>query len=297
MISISKQEWDVDIAKCRSFAQAQYKTSRSQYRRRNQSNPDRIISQIVDGKMGELMVERHLIETGFSSSSPDFEIYTARNKSFDADLFCGKVNVHVKTQSAESAQRYGASWVFQAGGVGFGNTDPCLDNSSSDWCVFVTLDAKTHSANLVGPLDIRSIRPHFKDPKLQHLIGIKKCIYLADIQHLETVLAPSTTIVQPTCAMDCLDNCIEDWLKHCSTPRVATALFTPAQRKMALDHGWITRDSRYDIHKMLDSLRGRTPLSGFTLPSTACVDVTDSENEEEEDDGDEEIHCRKKRKL
>lgn len=41
-------------------------------------------------------------------------IYDSKNKSYDADLICGNNNIHVKSVSQDSVDRYGLSWVIQA---------------------------------------------------------------------------------------------------------------------------------------------------------------------------------------
>ena len=267
MVVAHTMNWETDLDQCEKFARAQLATSMSQYRRRNQSNPERIVAQIIDGKMGEWFAYHHLKRQGFEPTVPDFEIYTARHKSFDADLYSNKTAIHVKSQNIGSAKRYGSSWVFQAGGIGFGNRDPCLDNSQDEWCVFVTVDHASKSATVLGPYSINDVRPHMKDPKLSHLKGIKKCIYLKDIVHLKALTAP---VLPPkhNDIMDCLDRCLQAWL--------AGGFFTECDLvdedlSIALDNEWVYKSDDlvlYNVQNMIDTALGKIPLEGYKVEFT-----------------------------
>ena len=271
----SEQKWTDELQRCRIFAQEQYATSHAHYRRRRQTNKGRIEDQIVDGKMGELMAEKYLREHGFQCSAPDFVIYAAKNKSFAADLFCGNIPIHVKTQNSTSAERYGSSWVFQAGGFGFGHSDPCLDNSAGEWCVFVTLDHASRSANIVGPLDMQSVQPHFKHPKLEHLIGIKKCIYLTDIVNVQPQVPPPPAVTHPS-LMDTLERLLQVWISSgfeltMTKEQMETA---PDDVATGIANEWIKINE--DVHTfnpqtMIDTALGKTTMPHF-LDIQASVD-------------------------
>ena len=99
------------ITQCRKFAEASVDSSQSTWR----VNREKAITDIFTGKMGEVGAFIHLCELGQLPTPPDFTVYTARNKSFDADLFMGNYRVHCKTQSAESMEKYGVSWILQYG--------------------------------------------------------------------------------------------------------------------------------------------------------------------------------------
>jgi len=260
---MTNEEWDQQYSKCKKFANLQLDTSQDQYRRRNQSNPTRIVQQIADGKMGELLAYDHMKRLGFECTEPDFAIYTARFKSFDADLISGNTHVHVKSQNRTSADKYGTSWVFQAGGRGFGHVDPCVQEGES-WCIFVVVDHETHSAEIHGPLDMVNVRPHFKDPKLQHLVGIKKCIYLADIDSVARCIPPATTLKHDT-VMDCLDRCLKAWTagNFCMECELEGDDLSTAR-----DNDWayeIDDLILYDVQKMIDTALGKIELSQYKV--------------------------------
>ena len=253
------EAWSAMYAKCTTFARAQVDTSRSKYRQRGQSNSQRIVKQIADGKMGEMICRQYLLSLGYPCNEPDFEIYTARHKSFDADLqSCSPV--HVKTQCSDSASRYGESWVFQAGGVGFGNKDPLLDSSSSDWAMFVTLGKL--SAKVIGPLDMRDVRAHLKDPVLQHLKGIKKCVYLKDVIDLVTVPATPALPIATGNIIEQLNFYLTAWIdsEYDMVCRIDPGI--------GLTNGWVFESEGaifYSPRKMIAMALGKLPLENYRI--------------------------------
>jgi len=287
---------------CTDFAQKQLVTSRSKYRQRNQSNQARITQQIADGKMGEIFAARHLRTQGYTCTEPDFEIYTARNKSFDADLVIDSQQaVHVKTQNAESARRWGSSWVFQAGGVGYGNTDPLLDSTTKDWVVFVKLDAQTHSAMVIGPLEMAQVKQHLKDPVLDRLKGIKKCIYESDLggipvaEHgtlVPTRVPTRALLTPPTNVIERLRALLELWMdsdfEHaCHADASLTAC--------GLRHGWLvdTDAVYYKPKVMLRTMMGTLPI---VCENMAVVQPTDWRGSDTESEGDGRGNDKKKKR-
>lgn len=285
---LTKEDWDQKYLKCEKFANQQLDTSQDQYRRRNQSNPTRIVKQIADGKMGELLACAHMTRLGFECTDPDFAIYTARFKSFDADLISGDTHVHVKSQNRTSADKYGTSWVFQAGGRGVGHVDPCVKEGES-WCIFVVVDHETHSAEIHGPLDMVKVRPHFKDPKLQHLVGIKKCIYLQDIDIARVV--PPATVLKHGTVMDCLERCLKAWVagNFCMECELEGDDLSTAR-----DNDWVYEMddlSLYDVQKMIDTALGKIELSQYKvefskvgLPDEYRWDVENSSSDTDPED-------------
>ena len=185
MITLKEDEWTRLYDSCKVFAENEYETTGAHRRKRYQSNPKRVKMQTADGKMGEWLVTKYLKSMGLECSEPDMEIYKASKKSFDADLYVGEHHLHCKTQNAESAQRYGISWVFQAGSRygSRGHSDPIVGGGDG-LAVFVKLDPKEYKGTICGPFKMEDLRPHFKDPVLKHLKGIKTCLYWKDISEL-----------------------------------------------------------------------------------------------------------------
>lgn len=98
-----------DIARCTKFAEQVVGTNVDEYSRRGQKNKDRIIQQIVEGKIVEVVVARALL-----LPDPDFEVYGKKKKSFSADMVSpDNIHYHVKSQTKEMGDKYGTSWVFE----------------------------------------------------------------------------------------------------------------------------------------------------------------------------------------
>ena len=103
-IKVSKYNYN----KCVDFANKQLKTSKALYTYRGENKKEKIVYDIIVGKLAELAVTKFL-----KCSKPDFTIYERRKKSYSPDLRLGNLRIHVKGQSEESVKRYGHSWLFQ----------------------------------------------------------------------------------------------------------------------------------------------------------------------------------------
>lgn len=190
MQHLDREEWNELYRKCQAFAKLEYQTTKDQRRRRNQTNEARIRIQVADGKMGELLAQRYLRACGHNCTDPDFQIYDAAHKSFDADFHVNGFPVHCKSQNADSAKRYGLSWMFQKGGQGWGHYDPALE-TPTDKAVFVQVDHKKRVGTIYGPFTMGDLIPKFRDPKLARLRGIKTCIYAEDLEDVPVCIMAS----------------------------------------------------------------------------------------------------------
>ena len=103
-VNISKYNYK----KCVDFANKQLKTSADLYAYRGEAKKEKMVYDIIVGKLAELGVTKYL-----KCSKPDFTIYERKKKSYSADLRLGNLRIHVKGQSEESVSRYGHSWLFQ----------------------------------------------------------------------------------------------------------------------------------------------------------------------------------------
>lgn len=104
---------------------------------------------ILAGALGELAAARFLRRRGFRVPDPDFSLHTT--KSFSADLSDGRRHYHVKTQTLESKERYGESWIMQ-------REDPLLRTAPyCHYMVFVVIDLKTLQAEIRGVVSINTI--------------------------------------------------------------------------------------------------------------------------------------------
>jgi hypothetical protein len=168
-----------DFAKCVEFAHECVNTNMSAYKRRNQGDKNKVISDISVGKIAEIAVHQYLINhKNVTCSYPDFMIYGASKKSFDADLYTKKYNIHVKSQDIKSSRIYGESWQFQKNDI---LTHSPNDNDLIILCI-VNLDTVEikriiAASNLVGKYGL---------PKNKNLHD-KLTLYYEDINIKENV--------------------------------------------------------------------------------------------------------------
>ena len=124
------------IDKCRKFSIDAVESSRDLYTYRGTTNINKIIEDIYIGKAGEVGAYKYLLQQGVVCSKPDFKIYDARRKSFDADLNIPDMGVHVKSQGMDSAEKFGNSWLFQ-------RTDPVYLKPNYDLFLGTLVDGNT----------------------------------------------------------------------------------------------------------------------------------------------------------
>jgi len=107
---------------------------------------------ILVGALGELGAYKYFKKRGFTNiSKPDFEIYSGRKKSYDADLTAGKRHFHVKAQSQESIKRYGHSWLMQ-------RKDPVLQKVQyNQYMIPCAVDLERNEVELFGCISFKSI--------------------------------------------------------------------------------------------------------------------------------------------
>ena len=108
------------LARIEDFAIKQLESGSGKlYSSRGEKVATKAFFDIVNGKCGEFAAYNALCAVFPQVSEPSLEIFEKRRKSYDADLVVrdkdGTVlmNVHVKTQTADSIKRYGKSWLFQ----------------------------------------------------------------------------------------------------------------------------------------------------------------------------------------
>lgn len=160
---------------CKAFAEKVVDTNLDEYASRKQFDKQKIISDILIGKLAEWGVYFIYLEDNRRLDPPDMKVYTADKKSYDADLRYGNYKLHIKSQTVESVRRYGHSWLFQTKDPLFVHSDEydiiigCTVCVYQDMCVRVELEIeKTFSAI------------KFEKPKLAKFYGNKKAFYLKD---------------------------------------------------------------------------------------------------------------------
>jgi hypothetical protein len=133
-----------DLSLAETFAVRRTATSFGIYSSRGESRPSKINEDTIVGALGEICFHRVYSNIDPSLSSPDFTLYTKERKSFSADLKSDSFDFHVKSQSLESSQRHGISWLFQ-------KSDPLYRRPTPrDWLVFCIVDMGRHQVNFLG---------------------------------------------------------------------------------------------------------------------------------------------------
>lgn len=169
------------IRKCERFALACAETNRERYRSRGQASIDKIVSDILVGKLGECAVYIHKKSLGVKCSKPDFTIFHGRGKSYAADLRVGEKLLHVKTQSKRSADLYSISWILQ-----------CKDNdqdklfrhrTENDIAILCVMKSDA-AVTILTEVSINFLFDNglIEDPKLKWFIGTKKAVYWENVK-------------------------------------------------------------------------------------------------------------------
>ena len=178
-----------DVQKAKDFAKKRLEKSRAHYMKRKQFNSEKLREDITIGALGEIAAYRMLKKQyGIKVSKPDFNVYEAPKKTFDADLMDKQGHMfHIKSQSIDSSKKYGRSYILQYGGNGRGHTDKLFRNTSSnDYLIPTEVDTEKMIVTLFGCYRIETIfkEDMIKMPKIKWLQDIKRAIYLDDLETL-----------------------------------------------------------------------------------------------------------------
>ena len=180
IIYFSDEEWDFYYSLCHQYAKDELASTWEQKNKRNQFNKDAMIHQTTCGKIAEWACTLFFTDKPCTISDPDMKIYDKYQKSFDADLTVDGLDLHVKSQSTESAKRFGTSWMFQYNGRGGGHRDPLLGYANG-LVAFCVVDFKKKQVTLEGVCEFAKIREKLREPVKASLKNTKRCIYLEDL--------------------------------------------------------------------------------------------------------------------
>lgn len=178
---ISEYYLGIDIyLLCENFANRVVSTNIEEYSKRKQIDTSKIVTDILYGKLAEWGVYFIYLSRGRTNiSTPDMIIYPPYQKSFDADLTWGLYQIHVKSQTFESANKFGESWIFQA-------KDPLFVHPSEyDILIGCRVQIIRTNGSISGCLvEIRLEKPvknlKINEPKMSKFKTNKKAIYLKD---------------------------------------------------------------------------------------------------------------------
>ena len=164
------------VARAAAFADSV--TSTVDYRDSNQTALKKIRDDHFVSKLGEEAVKFVFEARKRQVEGPDYQVYTGKGKSWEADLKVNDLEVAVKTQRRSAAKRYGLSWTFQDSPE---RHDPILDMPDAWVCLVVYEDLKDDYECVVYPL--RKIKQLiFEAPRLGKLVGKKQAVYLETLQ-------------------------------------------------------------------------------------------------------------------
>jgi hypothetical protein len=161
---------------CRAFANNVVSTNIDRYAARNQKDISKIIDDIYIGKLAEYAAYNLLNERSIRVAEPDTEIYSARDKSFSADLCDGKNYYHVKCMKKSTAERFGLSWSFQV-------EDSLIKRPlEQDFIVLCEYDDTLDNIDIKHIIKANKVLQLYTHPKLMKLRGIKKVLMWEDVQ-------------------------------------------------------------------------------------------------------------------
>jgi len=143
---------DNDFKKASEFADLRVEGSSGFYKSRGGGKVDKLKSDIRHGLLGEICVSKYFRSVGLSCTRPDTSIYSSKNKSYDPDLIVNnKARIHCKTQSKDSQQKYGVSYLCQ-------KSDPVFKNPSCyDFMVTSVVDETLNLCFIYGIWSIKKI--------------------------------------------------------------------------------------------------------------------------------------------
>lgn len=169
------------VKKCERFALACAETNAARYRSRGQASIDKIVSDILVGKTGEVAVYLHKKSLGVKCSKPDFNIYHGRAKSYAADLQSEGKLLHIKTQSQRSAKLYGISFILQCKD---GDKDKLFKHRTERDMAVLCVMKDDSTVTILTEVSINYLFDNnlIEEPKLKFFIGTKKAIYFESVK-------------------------------------------------------------------------------------------------------------------
>lgn len=161
--------------KCLEFADLRTADSEKLYKSRGEKNSKKIYEDILNGVLAEWACHDYLSKLVPELSEPDMQIYEKRKKSFSPDLSSGNFKFHIKSQSKASADRYGASWLFQ-------KTDKLFQRGAKDEFLVFAIVHQDH-VEFLGGVSISDLveKNLLAEPKVYQYRFSKVAIYFQDL--------------------------------------------------------------------------------------------------------------------
>jgi hypothetical protein len=167
------------------FSQKVAPTTREKHLERGHKDDGGVISTSnhFKGTLAEFGVYLWANFIGGECTKPDTVIYPAHKKSYKKDLVWEtpdgiKRNLHVKSQTPWSAERYGFSWVFT-------KTDRINQMTGPNDYVVLTYVHDNSTIEILKIVQGAKLVQFFKDPVEAQYKDSKRAIYYEDFAHLD----------------------------------------------------------------------------------------------------------------
>ena len=173
--------------RCVDFSNASVDTSVNKYASRNQFDISKIKKDIRNGKIAEEGAWEILSKTYPNLSKPDHSIYTAKQKSWDADLKDPSIpiSVAIKSQDIESEINFGRSWVFQFNKTSNYDRDTGIfaETDNNHYVTFISLNIPKRFGTIQAIVKVKWLHDHnlFKPMMKTNLQNNKLAIYYDDL--------------------------------------------------------------------------------------------------------------------
>lgn len=145
-----------DLVEARKFASSVFLSTKMKYAEREQKSEKLIQKQAFEGKLAEIAVHKIISNKWIDITYPDMKVYYGKDKSYDADLQCMGMNLHVKTQNTLMMKRFGKGWMVQK------NDPVVIKPQDNDYFVLTHINLKKYYVNIVAFVkcsDVYYIRP------------------------------------------------------------------------------------------------------------------------------------------
>ncbi len=167
---------DEDIEKIDEFVEKSIVTHISHYRKRNQTDIQKIKNDIYNGKLAEFGVY-YLYKDRMKITYPDINVYHTSKKSFDSDFIINdSIHLHVKSQHIMISKKFGLSWSFQK------EDSLTYSPNENDWIIFVLVE-DYNRIRIIKRCKASDLKNKYKEPLLERLKSIKKVIYYEDLKN------------------------------------------------------------------------------------------------------------------
>lgn len=180
------------VLRAYDFGREQARTSKDAYARRGRSNILNIIEQCQTSKIVEEMNYAQLAKYFHDLSTPDWNIYEAKDKNWDPDLTDKATDpitkIGIKSQRLEIGKVHGVSWVFEFSANKNYNTDRGVFGEEAKkpghFICFNSIDVLGRRGELHAIIAVSTLHELklFEAMKKQELQSNKLAVYLESLK-------------------------------------------------------------------------------------------------------------------